>query len=73
MRAKLVNESLTDTPIVYRCGWCGNITDENGEALDKKKWEEAKEILDIYGDKYTIRVNGECCRGEQENFYEFVE
>ena len=48
MRAKLVNESLTDTPIVYRCGWCGNITDENGEALDKKKWEEAKEILDIY-------------------------
>jgi len=65
---KLVRESL-EQPIVYRCGYCGNITDKNGEALYDEEWEKSKKILDKYGDKFTQKVNGECCKDDAANYY----
>ena len=43
----------------YRCGWCGNPTDENGLVLSYDKLDE----LDKKGVAWdsAIPVNGECC------------
>ena len=50
-------------PIVYRCGWCGTPTEENGNTLvfESVEFVRATTIIDEFGDIFTKLVNGNCC------------
>jgi len=51
---------------IYRCGWCGSITDKNGltENITKETFKRTAKILDKYGDRKTHKVYGSCCPNE---------
>jgi hypothetical protein len=49
---------------IYRCGWCGSITDYKGENLKGLQWEKVARMIDRYGDYRTHKVNGWCCGHE---------
>lgn len=47
---------------LYRCGWCGNVTDSNGNVLNgdiKIKAMRLHETMPT--DSHTIQVDGSCC------------
>jgi hypothetical protein len=46
---------------LYRCGWCGTITESSGEPLRGEQWTKAARILTEYGDCRTHKLNGWCC------------
>ena len=50
-----------DDLTVYRCGWCGIITDRYGYELKGEEFETSKAIIEKHGDKHTTKINGECC------------
>ena len=53
---------------IYRCGWCGFPTNENGQCLNDAALEKAKNIIETYGDGiHTHLNNGDCCPPEHEN------
>lgn len=59
---------------IYRCGWCGNITQLTGELIhDQKIWNRISNLIKKYGDGHTEKTHGDCCRHEYEthNFYEY--
>ena len=47
---------------VYRCGWCGSLTNKDGTALSL---EECKLITDEQLNSAEL-VPGDCCRHENE-------
>jgi len=51
---------------IYRCGWCGIITDEIGSGynITEEQFQKAVRILNEYGDRKTHKVHGECCQHE---------
>jgi hypothetical protein len=59
---------------LYRCGWCGMITDEDGEPLDGEPFEKARRIIETYGDHRTHKLNGNCCPNgnEQDNMVQIT-
>lgn len=63
---------------LYRCGWCGDITDEDGNVLPfGKKREKVIKILEKYGDKRVIKTTCEWCYEERmadlSGYYESFE
>lgn len=46
---------------IYRCGWCGTPTNENGITLHGKSFEKVVNIIEKYGDAHTHKTNGDCC------------
>lgn len=53
---------------LYRCGWCGNITQPNGQIIhDKTIWNRIASILDRYGNGHTEKTPGDCCRNQYES------
>lgn len=46
---------------IFRCGWCGNITDEDGDPLVGHERTEAIQYLREFGDSSTIQLTGKCC------------
>lgn len=52
---------------IYRCGWCGCPTNENGNGLDATLQKRVISIIEKYGDGHTQKTNGYCCA------YEFAE
>ena len=70
------NKSLVQTSIVnkkyllveqsiYRCGWCGNIVDLNGNELNDHDNDYNIAVLNKFGSKLTVHVDGYCCNGEK--------
>lgn len=49
---------------VYRCGWCGTPTNQNGTTLHGQAFEKVVRIIDTYGDGHTEKTHGDCCRYE---------
>lgn len=49
---------------IYRCGWCGSITDKNGREVDSKTFQRVVDIIELYGDSHTEKTHGDCCRNE---------
>ena len=45
--------------IVYRCGWCGTITDENGNPLNPEEIENLNPTEEQLNN--ATAVNGYCC------------
>ncbi len=50
---------------IYRCGWCGLPTDQNGTNLTDEPFKKAIRIFRKYGDCHTEKTHGDCCRNEQ--------
>lgn len=47
---------------LYRCGWCGCPTDENGNNLKDENFKRAVNLIENYkADAHTHLVNGNCC------------
>lgn len=46
---------------IYRCGWCGCPTDENGKVLEEEAFKKVVHIIEKYGDSRTHRTHGYCC------------
>lgn len=46
---------------LFRCGWCGHPTEENGRILSGEALKKAAKIIENYGDSHTHQVNGYCC------------
>ena len=49
------------TEIIFRCGWCGNFVNENGELFDGETRQRKIELFETYKNR-EHRVNGQCCR-----------
>ncbi|HLK28462.1 MAG TPA: hypothetical protein VKT28_07765 [Puia sp.] len=47
--------------IVHRCGWCGNVVDNDGGELTTKLRNHKIEVLEKYGDEISEKVHGYCC------------
>lgn len=52
---------VDDGRAVYRCGWCGNITDMSGNELQGSERSCAITLLNLRGNRDTKHVNGKCC------------
>lgn len=48
--------------IVYRCGWCGNIVDSEGEELDSQTRDYNIRILEKFGRSVEEHIHGNCCK-----------
>lgn len=48
---------------IYRCGWCGSFLKKNGKLLNHygTTFKKLRKYIEEYGDKNTIKMNGECC------------
>lgn len=46
---------------IYRCGNCGNATNENGAVLEQEAFKKAMNIIEKYHGKRTYLVYGDCC------------
>ena len=46
---------------IYRCGWCGCPTNENGQNLHGETFKRVVNIIEKYGDGHTEKTNGDCC------------
>lgn len=46
---------------IYRCGWCGCPTNENGQNLHVETFKRVVNIIEKYGDGHTEKTNGDCC------------
>jgi len=46
---------------IYRCGWCGAPTDENGRNLQGGTFQRVVNIIEKYGDGHTEKTSGDCC------------
>lgn len=46
--------------IIYRCGWCGNVVDINGNEFGGKERLAKIQLLEKYNNE-VVRVNGMCC------------
>ncbi|HCT30051.1 MAG TPA: serine/threonine protein kinase [Bacteroidales bacterium] len=52
--------------IVYRCGWCGNIVDFEGNELDYQTREYNIRIIKKFGQSVVKKVHGKCCKDKQD-------
>ena len=52
---------------IYRCGWCGFPTDENGRNLHGETFKRVVNIIEEHGDGHTEKTTGDCCAQEQTN------
>lgn len=51
---------------IYRCGWCGNVVDFDGNEFDPITRNHVIKIYETYTDTIeVVKVNGECCREKQ--------
>lgn len=50
---------------IYRCGWCGTPTTADGNALEQGHFNRVVSMLEKYGDKHTVMINGNCCPPEE--------
>ena len=50
---------------IYRCGWCGLPTDENGNPLEGDEFKEAE--LAIFEGAPFEHVQGACCPNGNES------
>lgn len=47
---------------LYRCGWCGYPTDQNGVCLKDEPLKKAMKIIGTYRDNdHTHKLHGDCC------------
>lgn len=58
---------------VYRCGYCGDVTDENGIPLDGEPRQRVINLLETYGDSRTHKTHGSCCQHEWEEQRRWVQ
>lgn len=55
-------ESINLNEIVYRCGYCGDVVDYNGEKLHSQERLRKIELLKKYGNEIEVKhTMGECC------------
>ena len=47
---------------IYRCGWCGNIVNEQGNKLDEEEQNYSWRLLNKFGGQIVIKKNGYCCK-----------
>ncbi len=60
------SESINLEEIIYRCGWCGNVVDFDGERLDPQIKSEKIALLEKYRNELTIKsTTGYCCIDKQ--------
>jgi hypothetical protein len=53
---------LNSEEIIFRCGFCGDIVDPNGEELDNKAYVRHRQILETRKAKGFVReIVGYCC------------
>ena len=57
---------MKSDPVVFRCGWCGCPTDEDGQPLklNSREFREADKTITTHGDKFSQLLNGYCCGNE---------
>lgn len=59
---------------LYRCGYCGQPVDNEGNPLKGEVRERVISLLKTYGDSHTYEEHGECCvydemqRQEQQRY-----
>lgn len=53
---------------VYRCGYCGNIVNEDGSELSHVDYQYKAAILDSFGSQVTQNVVGFCCKQEHNKY-----
>lgn len=58
---------------IYRCGYCGQPTTDDGDVLDESDTKRVKRIITEYGDHHTIKTHGECCLWEWEEQREYLQ
>jgi len=59
-------DRLDMNEVVYRCGWCGNIVDQDGGELNQLTFKRKMKILEAYGvEAFVKKVTGYCCRNLQ--------
>jgi hypothetical protein len=56
-----------DGEIVYRCHWCGNIVDMQGDVLISAARERIINYLENYDSPIVHHKNGKCCPEHAEN------
>ncbi len=47
--------------IAYRCGWCGNIVDDNGTVLHGEERNRKIRYIEEFSDPIVYKRNGKCC------------
>ena len=52
---------------IYRCGYCGSITDKNGNTVDSVTFQRVVDIIGLYGDGHTEKTQGWCCAYEEQS------
>lgn len=53
---------------LYRCGFCGMLTDKDGQQLDGAAFEKARKIHEQVGSQnHTHQLEGSCCNGRVVN------
>ena len=57
---------------IYRCGWCGNPTDADGNELVGDSFKRVIQIFLTYPDNnsHTSLTPGHCCRWKEEGHEE---
>jgi len=54
-------------PVIYRCGWCGNIVAENGNLLTAKTRNQMIKTIEKFGKAIKMTsVDGQCCPNGNE-------
>lgn len=55
-----------ESDIVYRCGYCGNVVDYDGEELTPGFRQANIELLEKFGAEVVVKhVTGFCCRNQE--------
>jgi len=53
---------------LYRCGWCGNVTDSTGKVLDGMERDKAIRLHEtLPTESHTVKVDGHCCSQQLEH------
>lgn len=56
-------EHVDPNKIIYRCGYCGTLVDENGGKLDSDEFDRNADYLNRFGNAATVHHrSGDCCR-----------
>lgn len=56
-----------DGEIIYKCGWCGNIIDKEGNELTGMERERMIKYIKTHSDPITKESNGKCCPNGTKN------
>ena len=58
---------------VYRCGYCGDVTDEMGTPLEGMIREDVINLIETKKETQVHQTHGECCQWEWEERRQWVQ